>query len=194
MIDNQPVLYIIGGPNGAGKTTAAFSIMPELIECYEYVNADSIAKALSPFNPAEVSIEAGRLMLKRIHELAGQKKDFAFETTMASRSFVPFLAECKNQGYKINCVYVWLQSPELSIARVASRVVSGGHFVPDDTVRQRYQRGLENFFKLYIPLSDGWAFYDNSQSEIRLIAEKIYGKEVEINDPETWKLIPEVCQ
>ena len=146
---------MIGGPNGAGKTTIAMDLMPELLDCYEYVNADAIASALSPFRPNEVSIDAGRLMLKRIQELASRNLDFAFETTMASRSFVPFLKRCRNAGYFLHVIYIWLQSPELSIARVAERVASGGHFVPEDTIRARYSRGLDNFFKLYAPTADG---------------------------------------
>jgi predicted ABC-type ATPase len=196
MAANQPILYIIGGPNGAGKTTVALSIMPEMIECYEYVNADAIAKALSPFKSDEVSIEAGRVMLKRIKELAARKEDFAFETTMASRSFVPFLHQCKNNGYQIHSVYVWLHSPELSIARIEDRVLNGGHFVPDEVVRTRYRKGLENFLKLYIPVSDSWSFYDNSQSEIKLIAEKPRDSETEIKikDSTIWKLVLEALQ
>jgi predicted ABC-type ATPase len=185
-------LYMIGGPNGAGKTTAAMNIMPELIDCYEYVNADAIAAALSPFRPNEVTIDAGRLMLSRIRELAEKKQDFAFETTMASRSFVPFLNKCKNAGYRIHLVYIWLHSPDLSIARVAQRVESGGHFVPDDIVRMRYDRGLKNFFKLYMPIADTWAFYDNSYAEIQLVAQKSSNESVNIVSLEIWKTISEL--
>ena len=188
----KPVLYIIGGPNGAGKTTVSMNLMPELIDCYEYLNADAIAKALSPFRPNEVSIDAGRLMLKRIRELANKLEDFAFETTMASRSFAPFLVKCKKNGYSIHAVYIWIRSPELAIARVKERVKSGGHFVPDGTVRSRYARGLKNFFSLYVPLADTWALYDNSKSEIEFVASKERNGEIAIFCPDIWKTILEV--
>ena len=142
----NPIVHMLGGPNGAGKTTVAFSIMPELINCYEYINADAIASALSPFKPGEVSIDAGRLMLTRIRELAEKRQDFAFESTMASRSFAPFLRACKTMGYEIHLVYIWLKSPDLAVARVAQRVESGGHFVEEKTIRNRYSHGLRNFF------------------------------------------------
>ena len=187
----KPVLYLIGGPNGAGKTTAAMSLMPALIECYEYVNADAIAKALSPFRPNEVSIDAGRLMLKRIHELSKKLEDYAFETTMASRSFAPFLTKCKKCGYSIHAVYIWIHSPELAIARVKERVKSGGHFVPDETVRNLYNRGLKNFFNLYVPIADTWALYDNSESEIKLVASKERNSATTIFQADTWKSIEE---
>ncbi len=185
----NPVLYMIGGPNGAGKTTAAMNIMPLPIDCYEYVNADAIAAALSPFRPSEVTIDAGRLMLKRIRELAEKRETFAFETTMASRSFVPFLKHCKNGGFRIHLIYIWLQTPDLSIARVAQRVESGGHYVPDKIIRMRYERGLKNFFNLYAPIADTWAFYDNSYSEIKLIAEKSSKETMKTVSPDIWKTI-----
>jgi predicted ABC-type ATPase len=188
-----PVLYMIGGPNGAGKTTAAMRLMPGNIDCYEYVNADAIAAALSPFRPAEVSIEAGRVMLKRIRELAQRREDFAFETTMASRSFAPFLIECRAAGYKIHVVYLWLRTPELAIERVVQRVLSGGHAVPEETIRSRYARGISNFFQLYMPSADTWACYDNSESTVRLIAEKTTGEKENICDAQTWKSIQEAA-
>lgn len=124
-MSKQPMIYMIGGPNGAGKTTVALEIMPRILDCYEYVNADSIAYALSPFKQEKVAIEAGRIMLKRIREIAVKQETFAFETTMASRSFVHFLSKCKSNGYAIHLIFIWLQSPDLSIARVAKRVEAG---------------------------------------------------------------------
>jgi predicted ABC-type ATPase len=191
MLDGHPLVYIIGGPNGAGKTTAALSIMPGLIDCYEYVNADAIAAGLSPFRPSEVPFEAGRLMLKRIRDLAAMREDFAFETTMASRSFAPFLLDCRRIGYLVQCVYLWLHSAELAVARVADRVENGGHFVPDEIVRQRFMRGIENFFRLYIPIADSWALYDNSEAETRLVAQKLRGGGLDVEDLLLWKRISE---
>jgi predicted ABC-type ATPase len=187
----KPLLYMIGGPNGGGKTSVAMGLMPAPIGCYEYVNADSIAAALSPFRPSEVSIEAGRLMIKRIHELAVKRQDFAFETTMASRSFVSFLKECGRVGYSVNLVYIWLESPELAMARVAQRVASGGHFVAEETVRSRYARGLHNFFSIYVPIADSWAFYDNSEGPVGLVARKTRGSRIQVVQSQTWGCIQE---
>jgi predicted ABC-type ATPase len=125
----MPSLYIIGGPNGAGKTTVALSLLPNLLGIFEYVNADAIAAGLSPLNPKSMAIQAGRLMLARIKQLAASSTDFAFETTLAARTFVPFLKRCKSQGYTINLIYFWLQSPDLAVERVARRVASGGHSI-----------------------------------------------------------------
>jgi predicted ABC-type ATPase len=157
--------------------------LPNILNCYEYVNADAIAHALSPFKQENVAIEAGRIMLKRIREIAKKQESFAFETTMASRSFVHFLSKCKSNGYGIHLIYIWLQSPELSIARVAKRVQAGGHSVPTDVIRKRYNRGFENFFKLYLPMADSWSFYDNSKSTPLLFAEKIVGNHLNIQTP-----------
>jgi len=126
----MPRIFVIGGPNGAGKTTAAVGSLPEILECEEYVNADAIAKALSPFASDRAAFKAGRLMLETIHELAAAKRDFAFETTMASRSFVPFLKRCRSEGYEVRLVFLWLHSARLAQSRVAKRVRSGGHVFP----------------------------------------------------------------
>jgi predicted ABC-type ATPase len=181
----DPVITLISGPNGAGKTTTAFSIMPELIDCDEYVNADEIAAGLSPFRPQSVSMEAGRLMLDRIHNLSNQKNTFAFETTLASRSFAPFLVKCKEAGYSIRLIYMWLSSVELAIERVKRRVASGGHNVPEDIIRRRFDRSLGNFFKLYMPIADSWAFYDNSLRHSKLIAES-ENEEITIYNLPLW--------
>jgi predicted ABC-type ATPase len=188
---SAPQIFMIGGPNGAGKTTAAMSLMPSNIDCYEYVNADAIAHALSPFKPDEVSIEAGRLMLKRIKELAEHGLTFAFETTMASRSFSPFLQSCIQQGYEIRLIYIWLQAPDLAVGRVAQRVESGGHPVPESTIRMRYNRGLRNFINLYAPLANGWTLYDNSGESPSLVAEKTQNGGIEIKSHEIWNLLKE---
>lgn len=179
-------IYMIGGPNGAGKTTSAFALMPNQLECYEYVNADAIAAALSPFAPESSAIQAGRLMLEKIRDLSVAKKDFAFETTMASRSFAPFLKECKQMGYEITLMYLWLQSPELAIMRVKDRVQNGGHHIPDEIVRRRYSRSINNFLNIYVPLADKWFLYDNSSNRAKKIAEKRINLSLEIYDKERW--------
>jgi predicted ABC-type ATPase len=193
MSNNDKRLYIVGGPNGAGKTTIAMGILSSALECYEYVNADSIAAALSPFAPESVSIEAGKIMLNRIRELSEKSLSFAFETTMASRSFVPFVKDCMLNGYTINYIFVWLISPELSIARVNKRVLAGGHDIPESTIRQRYERGISNFFNLYLDYADNWSVYDNSDESPQLVAENTYST-TQVFYPQTWELIKKGMQ
>ena len=139
-------LYIIAGCNGAGKTTASYTVLPEILECREFVNADEIAKGLSPFNPSSVAIEAGRLMLKRIGELLSAGVSFSVETTLSTRSYINLIQQAQNQGYSVSLIYFWLNSPELAIERVKQRVANGGHDVPAPIIRRRYRSGLENFW------------------------------------------------
>jgi predicted ABC-type ATPase len=185
-------IYMIGGPNGAGKTTSAMALLPHLLPCDEYVNADAIAAGLSPFNPGPAAIQAGRLMLGRIQQLFRQRKDFAFETTMASRMFAPFLLECKQNGYAVNILFMWLKNPDLALKRVAARVQDGGHDVPEAMVRRRYDSGLKNFFRLYQPLADTWAFYDNSSEQPVLVARWTGTGPAMVVDPSTWSVIQEI--
>jgi predicted ABC-type ATPase len=159
--ETSPVCYVIGGPNGAGKTSASLRILPKL-GCLNYVNADAIAAALSPFQPEKSALEAGRMMLTRINDLAAEQTTFAFETTLASRSFAPFLKRLKGQGYQVVVMYFYLDSPELAIARVKERVLAGGHHIPEADIRRRYERSLNNLVNLYFPLVDAWEIYDNS--------------------------------
>ena len=184
-------LFMIGGPNGAGKTTSAMKLLPGLLNCEEYVNADAIAAALSPFHPETTAIQAGRLMLDRIHSLAAEKKVFSFETTMASLSFAPFLKKCKEQGYKINVLYLWLQNPELAIDRVALRVQNGGHNVPEQDIRRRYYRGLSNFFKIYVPLADKWLLCNNSGENTVHIASGDEKSPLTVHHSQDWLKIQE---
>lgn len=179
-------IFVIGGPNGAGKTTSAKRLLPDLLQCDEYVNADAIAAALSPFHPESTAIQAGRLMLDRILYLASEKRNFAFETTMASRSFLPFLKKCKDNGYVINLLFIWLENVELAIDRVALRVKDGGHGIPEETIRRRYERGKSNFLELYLPLADTWKVYNNSFIDPIKISEKIESETV-IHHGEAWK-------
>lgn len=168
--DRRPVVVVIGDPNGAGKTTSARLLLPLGVQISHFVNADTIAAGLSAFEPESVAMEAGRIMLRRLRELAAQRESFAFETTLASRSFATFLRVLKAAGYSVRVAYVWLRSPELSIRRVSERVARGGHFVPEETVRRRYVRGRSNFRELYRPLADSWIVCDNSGDGPRPIA------------------------
>jgi len=167
----MPNLYIIAGCNGAGKTTASYTILPEILHCREFVNADSIAAGLSPFNPESVAFEAGRIMLQRIHQLKNEKVDFALETTLSTRSYVPFVKAAKTDDYKITLLFFWLNSPEIAKERVAQRVLRGGHNIPPDIIERRYNRGLDNLNALYIPLCDRWIIMDNTKTSPSLVAE-----------------------
>lgn len=185
---NMPHLYIIAGPNGAGKTSAALTLLPEFLSCFEYVNADSIAAGLSPFRPSEVAWQAGHLMLERIESLANQKQDFAFETTLSSRTFVNLLKKCKKNGYTISLLYLWLPSSSFAVERVRMRVKSGGHDIPEETIHRRYTRSLTNFFKVYTPLVDSWELFDNSKLSSQTIA-KYINHSLTIYSKECWELI-----
>ncbi len=164
----KPTLYIIAGCNGAGKTTASYSVLPGLLECWEFVNADEIAKGLSPFNPESVAIEAGKLMLKRIDLLLRQQKTFAIETTLATRSYASLVKRAHQRGYYVVLLFFYLPSPEMAVARVAKRVSEGGHNIPTETIHRRYWLGLQNFFNIFAPIVDSWNFYENIDTPIEL--------------------------
>lgn len=184
----MPNLYVIGGPNGAGKTTIALTLLPRYLDCYEFANADLMAAGLSPFRPESVAVQAGRLMLERLRVLAASGEDFALESTLASRSFAPFLRSCRERGYRVHLLYVWLSSPELAVERVAARVLAGGHDIPENVVRRRYEASRRNLTKLYLPLADEWRVFDNSR-EPKLVAEgKADGSE-NVHDATIWKAV-----
>lgn len=184
-------MYIIAGCNGAGKTTASFTILPEMLNCREFVNADSIAAGLSPFNPESVAIEAGRLMLSRIRELMGTRVDFAFETTLATRSYVSLVRDAQRVGYKVTLLFIWLDSPETAIRRVADRVAKGGHSIPENTIERRYYRGIYNLINLYIPICDRWMLVDNETITPRPVAEGGADIDSITINAYIWKLINE---
>ncbi len=158
-----------------------------MLDCQEFVNADEIARGLSPFQPEKVAIEAGRIMLHRIEELLNKKTDFALETTLATRSYAQTIKKAKQVGYHINLVYFWLNSPELAIARVKKRVAEGGHHIPEDVIKRRYTRGIDNLFKLFLPICDFWMVIDNSQTPYSIVAERQEEQEVNIQDKEVWE-------
>ena len=170
--DYGPTLYIIGGCNGAGKTTASFTVLPDLLNCYEFVNADEIAKGLSPFRPESVAIEAGRLMLHRIDELMNQRVDFAFETTLAASLHLRTITKAQALGYRVHLLFFWLESVELAQQRVQSRVKEGGHSILVDVVNRRYKRGIVNLFQKYWDRMDRAWIIDGSKGNFNLIAER----------------------
>ena len=188
---DMPKLFIIAGCNGAGKTTASYTILPEMLNCREFVNADEIAKGLSPFNPESVAIDAGRLMLQRMYDLLSMDEDFAFETTLASRSYVKFIEQAQSKGYFVSLLFFWLPTPEQAIERVATRVNEDGHNIPSDTIRRRYFSGIRNLMALYTPICNYWVIYDNSSADlkIRIVASGGLNTTTEIKDPLSYQTI-----
>lgn len=178
-----PELYVIAGPNGAGKTTFATEFLPHFAKCREFVNADLIAGGLSPFSPGAAAIEAGRLMLAKIGELAKQRHTFAFESTLSGRGYLALFRRLRDEGYRIHIIFLWLPRVELAIQRVKDRVHRGGHSVPDHDIRRRFDRGLRNLLTEYHPLVDTWAIFDNSGSQPRVIARAAGGEITEYDAP-----------
>lgn len=187
----MPNVVVIAGPNGAGKSTAAPFLLRDTLGIDDFVNADQIAAGLSAFNPEGAAFEAGRIMLERIRTLSASGQDFAFETTLASRSFAPMLRDLKEKSaYRCYLIYLWLDTPAAAQKRVARRVGEGGHNIPPDVIHRRYWRGLANFNLLYRPLADEWRIYDNSKEfSPTLIAAGTTSKTTTVNQPETWELI-----
>lgn len=185
----MPRLYIISGCNGAGKTTASYSLLPEMLDCSEFVNSDEFAKGLSPFDPSKASIQASRYMLLKIRYLLKRQQDFAIETTLATRTLLKTAKLAQNAGYTVTLLYFWLNSPELAIERVRARVEAGGHNIPEETIRRRYNRGIYYFFNLYAPICERWILADNSQIPFRVIAEGSRDEVVNIKDADTYNKV-----
>ena len=186
MTETRPSVVILAGPNGAGKSTVAPALLRGALAVNEFVNADVIASGLSAFDPDSAAIAAGRVMLARIRELASQRVNFAFETTLASRSFAPWLRQLVTSGYSAHLVFLWLPSADFAVDRVAERVRTGGHNVPPETVRRRYAAGLRNFFQLYQPLVSGWVLYDSSGPVPRPVAEGLASHPPTVYDRDVW--------
>ena len=182
-------IVVLGGPNGAGKTTAARALLPNALGIREFVNADEIARGLSPFNEASVEVTAGRLMIERMRHLVQTRQSFAFETTCAGLGHVELLRRCRDQGWRVTLLYLWLPSPQAAIDRVARRVSEGGHDIPADVIARRYWKGIANMQRAYLPLADVAAIYDNSDRKRVLIAEREFGGALEIHDDSRWKLM-----
>ena len=178
-------LFIIAGCNGAGKTTASYTILPEILNCDEFVNADEIAKGISPFNPDKNSFQAGRIMLERIHYLRRSGNDFAFETTLSTRSYKGFITEAQKEGYEVTLIFFYLNSVKLAIKRVKTRVIEGGHNIPENVIRRRYEKGLENFFVIFKSVVNSWILVDNSERNLQIIAERKNSYQ-KITNQETW--------
>jgi predicted ABC-type ATPase len=179
-----PNLYIIAGCNGAGKTTASYTVLPDMLNCKEFVNADEIAKGISPFQPEKASFHAGKIMLERINELIDRGVDFAFETTLTTLYYKKMIALAKEKGYAITLLFFWLKNVHLAIERVKTRVSEGGHDIPEEVIRRRFSRGLDNL-RDFIPLCNRWGIINNSESPYSVIAQ---GDEegISIIDKEIW--------
>ena len=175
-------LYIIAGCNGAGKTTASFTILPEVLDCKEFINADEIAKGLSPFQPENVAMQAGRIMLARMDELLQKGETFAFETTLATKSYKQKIEWAQANGYEVTLLFFWLRNVTMAKERVAQRVAEGGHSIPLETIERRYHNGIANLFAIYIDMVDICYIFDNSEGERTPIAKKYKGgKEIIYN-------------
>ena len=190
----MPRLYIISGCNGAGKTTASYTMLPEMLECSEFVNSDEFAKGLSPLQPARASIQAGRYMIAKIRYLLKKQRDFGLETTLATRTVLKTVKMAQAAGYTVTLLYFWLNSPELAIERVKARVEAGGHNIPEETIRRRYKVGIDYFFHDYAPICERWILADNSQIPFRVIAEGSKLDVINIKDPETYEKIKAIAQ
>ncbi|MBC8039025.1 MAG: hypothetical protein H7Y06_00625 [Opitutaceae bacterium] len=171
----MPNLFVIAGPNGAGKTTYARRFLPEEMRTREFVNADLIAAGLSPFAPDKAAYKAGRIMLNRLRELAAQRADFSFETTLSGRAYAPLLREMRAAGYRIRMDFLWIPQLGITRQRVRQRVAKGGHDIPDAVQLRRFHLGVRNLAELYRPLLDHWRLYDNTYDQPHLVAEEENG-------------------
>ena len=185
----MPRLYIISGCNGSGKTTASYTMLPEMLDCSDFVNSDEFAKGLSPFNPEKASIQASRYMIMKIRYLLKKQKDFGIETTLATRTLLKTIRLAQDAGYTVTLLYFWLNSPELAVERVAARVEAGGHDIPEETIRRRYRVGIDYFFHDYAPICERWILADNSQIPFRVIAEGSKNDLINIKDETTYEQI-----
>lgn len=192
MSETSPQIIVIAGPNGAGKTSLAPFLLHDLYGRCPFVNADAIASGLSAFEPESVAIEAARVMLDRLHQLSEGRENFAFESTLAARSFAPWLSRLRQQGYELHLLFVWLRSVDLAIERVAERVRRGGHHIPSQELRRRYKRGIINLFDLYMPLADTWAIYDNSdRDKAALVATGVGKGRPRVSRADLWQMLLE---
>lgn len=165
-------VYIIAGPNGSGKTTFAKTFLPQYAKCDRFINADLIAAGLSPFSPEQVAIKSGKLVLEQIKEYAESNVDFGFETTMSGVTYLKYFKMLKEKGYNINIFFLWINSAQLAIARVKDRVAEGGHNVPIEDIKRRFERSINKFFYEYRLLADKWILFNNAETIPKIIARK----------------------
>ena len=191
----HPLVVVVAGPNGAGKSTTAPELLGQALKVHEFVNADAIALGLSGLRPESVAFAAGRVMLARIKVLAARRANFAFETTLASRTFAPWLDKLRESGYRAHLIFLSLPHVDLALERVKERVQLGGHNVPPDVVRRRFVGGLRNFFSLYRRRVDSWHLLDNSPiGAPSMIASQLPGQSAKIENPAAWENLLERIQ
>jgi predicted ABC-type ATPase len=178
----MPEFLILAGCNGAGKTTAAYTLLPDMLPIKNFVNADEIARGLSPFDVEAVAFEAGRIMLRRIDSLLNDRQDFVIETTLSSKNYGRTIQSAKAAGCVVRLIYVWLESVELAKNRVAARIIKGGHTIPSEVIERRYKRGIQNLVNVYLPICDYAVLIDNSTADLRIIAERIKENSWAVND------------
>jgi len=182
-------LYVIAGCNGVGKTTASFTILPDILDCREFVNADEIAKGLSPFQPEKTAIEAGRIMLRRIEYLLSENANFAFETTLSTKTYKNTILKAQAMEYNVTLLFFWLQTVELAKKRVQKRVSEGGHNIDTEVIERRYLSGIRNLFDIYLPIADETLIFDNSEGKHELIAKKINQADISIVNKISFTLL-----
>ena len=183
----NPTLYIIAGCNGAGKTTASFSLLPSILKCEIFINADEIAREIAPGEVEKVAFEAGRQMIEQINARIRERETFAFETTLSARSYRETILFAQALGYHVTLLFFWLESVEMAIDRVARRVKEGGHNIETEVIRRRYNRGIKNLFEIYIPLVSETMIYNNSFGIPELVVSKSLGRKFEIKNFEIWE-------
>lgn len=184
----QPIVLVVGGPNGAGKSTASTALVHDTVGIDRYINADAIARGLSPFEPELSAVAAGRVMIDHIEHLAKNRESFALETTLSGVRLAQRLMRLQQAGYKLHLVYLWLPTIDLAINRVRRRVSLGGHDINDDVVRRRFVRSLRNLTEVYLPIVESWRVYDNAEADARMIAKGGGGTET-IMDSAKWQSI-----
>jgi predicted ABC-type ATPase len=185
---SAPRVVVLAGPNGAGKTTISRSLIREELAIGNFVNADTIARGLAGFDPENVSLPAGRVMLQRLRELAAARADFAFETNLASHSLAPWLRDLQQSGYRVLLAFLWLPTAEMAKARVRQRVQEGGHSIPSDVIERRHARGLANLRATFLPMVDAYWLFDASCNPPRLVASGNPGS-LTVHDPVVLPLI-----
>jgi len=179
-------IFILGGCNGSGKSTISRTLLPDILDCKEFINADEIARGLSPFQPEKVAFKAGRLMLERIKTLAESKVNFAFETTLSTKSFIPLLKSFKENGSILTLIFLYLTEPQLAVQRIEERTRRGGHHIPPEVVMRRYYRGLKNFKTFFLPIANSWLVFDNSGDAPILVARGGLQLDTQIYIPDIW--------
>ncbi len=162
-------IIIIAGPNGAGKTTFAQKFLPAEAKTLRFINADLIAAGLAPFNPESVAVKAGRVMLEEIDKCVNAGQNFSFETTLSGLAYLHKIKIWQSLGYQVKLWFLSLPSADIAVSRVAIRVSQGGHNIPEQIIRRRFKAGLHNFHHRYNKVVDAWAFYENSDLQLKLI-------------------------